>query len=281
MDPVTALTTCRSYEAACDLAGADAIERVIRASRWAIMAAPDIYLLVSEWMQVQRIDDAERDLIESRARVMLGLRDLDPDPDEPDGDDKKPQKPAASMGPDLLSVRASTVTKSIEAHVKLATGRLKLHESLQRRIAAVSWRLNELRQGALSVEAARDAVIGYMASSDPRLEVALAMPRVWSAPPKLVLSRTADGLEYLDPTTRRPETEAIERILPALTTELDQLRAARTRALAAGDFGDVVRLGAEIRESTRATTGPTAPPSEQDDEADLARLEADRAAGRI
>lgn len=251
MDPIEALTTCRTYEAACDAAGVESIEQVVRSCAWSILAAPDIYLLVSEWTQIRRLDDAEQDLIESRVRLMTGIRDPEavtlielkgpPDKADTDGDVYRTIK----TGPDVLSVRASALTKAVEAHVKLATGRMKLHESLNRRIQAVVWRLDALRSKRISTDQARDILIGYMASTDPRLEVALAFPRVYAASgtPK----RDPGTGEAIDPRTGRLESESIEHALPAVMVELDQLRAARQRALSAGDFGAAVALGAEVR----------------------------------
>ena len=98
---------------------------------------------------------------------------------------------------------------------------------------------------ALQTMATDLAMVSDMASTDPRLEVALAFPRVYAASgaPK----RDPGTGEAIDPRTGRLESESIEHALPAVMVELDQLRAARQRALSAGDFGAAVALGAEVR----------------------------------
>lgn len=240
-----ALMTCRTYDEAVAQVGHEALEASIRRAGWAILAAPDIYLLVSEWMQIRRLDDAEQDLIRSRELALSAA--LAPEAlSEEDGSVGKDaiHKRTKRTGADVIAIAVNAVTKNVEAHGRHALIRLKCHESLSKRIAAVVWRIHDLRKG-VRIEAARDALLGYMATTDPRLETALAIARVYNPGPARMDPETGDPI---DARTGQRASRVIEQALPAVVAELDQLRAARDRAMAAGDFGSAIGLGAEIRD---------------------------------
>lgn len=238
-----------------------ALYAAIERSAWALLVAPELWALACEWWTIARIEgyierlNARADTIAAaidQPETLL-LVEMEGASERIDGEGNVYR--TIKTGPDVLSVRVKALSD--------VSGTLGKLEAELARARARYVRCVELYQDSL------------IAIADmPPVEQARALLRQqWTEQHKAGMRAQLSLAE---------QPRALIGCDPALLMgELEALQSAKRQALARRDHAAVGVLGAEIRELTRATTGPAAMPDEAQDEAELARLEAERAAGRI
>ncbi len=218
---ISALLAARDYDAACDAVGREAVDAAVIDLRLPILAAPEIALLVEEWMALRRLRAAEDDLITGRGVVLDALRTADPDAET-----------------DTIAPRARALSVLADSQTRMARTRIDLHRSLEDRITRVAWRLWQLRQSTPTE--ARDRLLGYLACASPSLDTALALARVWRLPARPVVAQ--DGVK--DAATGLPVHEGLRAALEALAA----------RAEGSGDLAVAVSAHGRIAELTDAAS---------------------------
>lgn len=271
-DPVmNALLTARSWGAACSVAvdhglavegdyksQHEAVYRVITSSGWALLVAPELWAVFVAHLAMAQIegwiDDQEADIKHLRKAYRkpetLLLIEMESTKAKLGGDDQVYR--TIKTGTDPGSVRLKALSDARGVLVKLQQSRAAAHKTLLER-----------------VQDYQDSLIA-IADMPPAEQARAILRQQWTEQHKAGMRAQLSLAE---------QPRALIGCDPALL--MGELEVARRQALARRDHAAVGVLGAEIRELTRATMGPAAMPDEEQDEADLARLEADRAAGRI
>lgn len=242
---LNALATCRTYDEAVATVGAPALEAAIRANAWAVLAAPEIWALLQLYYQMRRLDGLGADLEEARGIAMASARnprDLLAIDSARDGRARQVRTGAA-----IVATAVTALSQVANSEVRLSRERRELLGLVQRAAYRVSCRIDDIRCGRVPHGEARDRLLGYLAATDPRLDVALAMARVWEYRPRV---KRGDEGEVIGP-DGQPEAAAIRESLPVLASTIDGLRTARERALSAGDWSGVAQLTTTIETAER------------------------------